>query len=151
MKLEQQVVSLELAKKLKELGVKQEGLYVWTNQTIPETLWSVGEFEARWGSQGGAYDEFIAFTVAELGEMLPDYTIELGNLKIGKCETDHMTMKKHKKGWWNISYWTWENAYTKNKDIFLRENDKYLQQADTEADARAKMLIYLIENKLITI
>lgn len=29
MKLESQVVSLELAKKLKELGVKQESLFQW--------------------------------------------------------------------------------------------------------------------------
>ena len=29
MKLEDQVVSLELAKKLKELGVKQESLFYW--------------------------------------------------------------------------------------------------------------------------
>ena len=29
MKLEQQVVSLELAKKLKELGVKQDSLFYW--------------------------------------------------------------------------------------------------------------------------
>lgn len=39
MKLEQQVVSLELAQKMKELGVKQESIYYWrscSNNTRPE-------------------------------------------------------------------------------------------------------------------
>lgn len=66
MKLEHQVVSLELAKKLKELGVKQESLYWWVNR-FP---WSIQRHEeGRW-SRARTHS---AFTVAELGEILTPY------------------------------------------------------------------------------
>ena len=81
MKLEQQVTSLELSKKLKELGVKQEGLFLWT---LDESYDKEGTLLMKDGH--GHYsllDEFCsysfnkynyncsAFTVAELGELLP--------------------------------------------------------------------------------
>lgn len=167
MPLEQQLASLTLSQRLKELGVKQESLFTWVTFdshsvvdhttggyktmrfTTLERMEILEEYEER------GYPEVIefcsAFTVAELGEMLPDYTQELGNLEISKCETDHFNMKKKEKGWWNVSYWTWKNAYSKNGDIYLERESKHLQQADTEADCRAKMLIYLLERKLITL
>ncbi len=64
MTLEQQVTSLELSKKLKDLGVKQESLFWWGKKmgfTKIEILHK--------GNSGGI--ECAAFTVAELGEMLP--------------------------------------------------------------------------------
>ena len=95
MNLEDQVCSLELAKKLKELGVKQESIFWWI------------EFVNGWELRFATFkvptlnDVISAFTVAELGEGLPD-----------EC----------------VSYY-----------------------ADTEANARALMLIYLIENRLVKI
>lgn len=84
MKLEQQVCSLELAKKLKELGVKQESAFVWSvpnpekgrNEREKLVLGKYCEVmlchKARdWGE---AFDVYSAFTVAELGEMLPAET-----------------------------------------------------------------------------
>jgi hypothetical protein len=59
-----------------------------------------------------------AFTVAELGEMLPE-TYYSGSNQFG-------------------SYWCSTVNVTDRTFV-----------ADTEADARAKMLIYLVENKLI--
>ncbi len=59
-------------------------------------------------------------------------------------------MKKHKKGWWNVSYWSWKNAYTnRHNDIYLKQENKHLQQAKTMANTLAKMAIYLKENNLI--
>src|SRR6266516_6355210 len=64
MKTEEQVTSLELSKKLKELDVKQESIFYWL-------LTTMGEYEVT--DRGNVYmpkDTFYsAFTVAELGGM----------------------------------------------------------------------------------
>jgi hypothetical protein len=67
MKLEQQVVSLELAKKLKELGVKQESLFYW-NRHKSEISWGLSQTNC---SKISHWETISAFTVAELGELLP--------------------------------------------------------------------------------
>jgi hypothetical protein len=70
-----------------------------------------------------------AFTVAELGELLKNTGVESGN------------------GYFRNTFWFKDKWYgtmdTKNEDPAIT--------ADTEADARAKMLIYLLENNLITL
>jgi hypothetical protein len=131
MKLEQQVCSLELAQKLKELGVKQE----------------CSEYDAYWVNPGGRgwklffletqedpptqtpYEWCRAFTVAELGEMLPFEIATDESRKLGHCG---MSMQNGK---W-LAWWF---------------GDGYSLEATTEADARVKMLIYLLENTLITL
>ncbi len=60
MNLEQQVVNLELARRLKALNVKQESLFNWLEGII---------VYGHCGHKGNDY--VSAFTVAELGEMLP--------------------------------------------------------------------------------
>lgn len=63
MKLEDQVVSLDLAKKLKELGVKQESYFYW----IGESIWNPtdqSDYETR---NTPPKSEWVpAFTVSEL-------------------------------------------------------------------------------------
>jgi len=148
MKLKDQVCSLELAKKLKKLGVEQESLFNWVNEKLTFEQPSK-EFKVASTSW------YSAFTVAELGEKLPDYIKDFGNLDIGKNYTDHVTMKKKlaKHRTWHISYWTWGDFHTpKHKDLYFKQisNPEIpLIHAKTEANARAKCLIYLIENKLI--
>jgi len=77
MKLENQVVSLELAKKLKELGFKQESLFWWR-------VWNDGRAEADYlggytPKELGENKEmefegfYSAYTVAELGELIEYY------------------------------------------------------------------------------
>jgi hypothetical protein len=65
MTIEEQVTSLEVSKKLKELGVKQESLWYW---------WKAGHIFVEERRYAGRQWEKLAsaFTVAELGEMLPD-------------------------------------------------------------------------------
>ena len=111
MKLEKQVCSLELAKKLKELGVKQESLWFYNSKTMKLQR----GFSAHTSNKGMTWS-ISAFTVAELGEMLPSgyYSIREGSV--------------------------WE--------CWLRNGTQKVE-ASTEADARAKMLIYLLENKLM--
>lgn len=126
MQLEKQVVSLELAKILKELGVEQKSLFWWASMMRGDEEESVlvnvetltrmykGEYGWVWLS---------AFTVAELGEMLP---------------WDIVIHRDINKGW----HITFQANGLAEKDILFSEDS-------TEADARAKMLIYLLEQGLI--
>jgi len=119
MKLEKQICSLEHAKKLKELGVKQESEWIWA-------IMNIGAGQSAYiyntvGDKGYHRDEhYSAYTVAELGDILKDYS--------GNVEYDG----KFKK--WRIIYF--ESSYT-------------TEIIGSEADARAKLLIYLLENKLL--
>lgn len=123
MKLEQQLTSLELSKKLKELGVKQESYFYWVlKPTYYEfVLRPKEDHQSIEPKLRKNYEQYNAFTVAELGEMLPDY---FSSQKRDKIDNDFIC--------WNIKL-----------QVDFR--------ADTEADARAKMLIYLLENNLITL
>ena len=70
MTLEQQVCSLELAKRLKELGVQQESYFNWILNANDN--WLVWDDTMRSDYETGREKDAIsAFTVAELGEMLP--------------------------------------------------------------------------------
>jgi hypothetical protein len=152
MKLEQQVCNLELAKRLKELGVKQESLFWWVQQVDevpsksgrhlptyrPVDSWVVLD---RLGEHG--QKSIAALTVAELGELLP-YTIDNGrqlfNLQMFKCTGNFRDESRY-----SLEY----NSILKDKNGAY---EMEVQRGDeSEADARAKMLIYLLENKLITL
>ena len=118
MKLEDQVVSLELAMKLKELGVKQESLFSWYHHTTEDVENNIKDnWKLKMGSPSEAKtsEDVSAFTVAELGERLP------------------------------FCYTTWTNV--RGDDWWCGDLRGTLRPIDgaTEADARAKMLIYLIE------
>ena len=115
MDLSKQVISLELAQKLKDLGVKQESLFCWK----PDGGWHL--------SQKFGQHSISAFTVAELGDILSSTSYNWQNAKY-----DHEAAK----GRWFISDYS---------------NKLPVQVEETEADARAKMLVYLIENKLINL
>ena len=129
MTIEKQVCSLELAKRLKELAVKQESLFAWKD---------IGEYQVIISQEPSLIKGKIlasAFTVAELGEML-SWAIE------GKL----LCISKDVKGGWVVFYEDNVIGGIINKELRI-----YDQVADTEADARAKMLIYLVENKLVTL
>lgn len=133
MELEKQVTSLALSQRLKELGVKQESVFYWWDfekgtpkeETVlaqRKTGWNRiyhGEWFTTLGHKTEQYAS--AFTVAELGEMLPQ---------------GYMSVKASK---WHCD----------NLDMYIEPDAAVIAEADTEADARAKMLIYLIENDLI--
>lgn len=137
MKLENQVVSLGLAKKLKELGVKYDNSYfVWFHTMNGE--WSLVARIYN-GVEAGYYKYRPAFTVAELGEMLPLYV----NLPYERDE-NHKTKKRLQL--WREKNDSWDVAYNTDGNNCIKE---VWEQDKTEVNARAKMLIYLIENKLI--
>jgi hypothetical protein len=122
MKLEEQVVSLELSKKLRDLGVEQESLFYYV---LRGELLAGYELCYRVGESIGYLEQYFkevisAFTVAELGEILPPLvTSARGEDGVG----------------WYIMH-----------DIGgITEHVSDM----TEANARAKMLIELIEKGIV--
>lgn len=147
MKLEQQVCALKYAKRLKKLNVKQKSLIYWLNiehclhMKVKEDGYTLQEdengnfiidkidYKIELGNPFvrniDEENRWSAFTVAELGELLPP-----------NCYTQ--------KGYENLS----------NKWICHRIIDNYhtdIWISVREADARAKMLIHLLENNLISL
>jgi len=135
MELIKQVTSLELSKKLMELGVPQHSCFYWNckdEKVVYNKHLGVAPIDF-----GRGY--VSAFTVAELGEMLPDSITENGQtalLETRRCN-----------GGWYIRYIT----IYRNSVIIPAHRQLIGDPNETEADARAKMLIYLIENKLISL
>lgn len=136
MNIENQVASLELSKKLKELGVKQESVWYWvgwygySTETI-KMIFSVKTNSEIKQIERDFHIEKIcsAFTVAELGEMLPEC------YSSGKTNLDYMETNKEV-----------ERFYCQNNN-----RTSIRKFADIEADARAKMLIWFIENKRVEV
>jgi len=138
MKLKDQVCSLELAKRLKELGVKQRSYFWWVELShelvTTQTAVISGIEEERCELRDiGVKRICSAFTVAELGEMLPLYLEIDANKGISfSVETCGLQIwKTYDNKGWVVAY---GNRITSD---------------DTEANARAKMLVYLLENDLI--
>ena len=129
MRLEKQVCSLELAKRLKDMGVKQDSYFFW--RTFPD-----GSAGLRTGEQQSF--DFAAFTVAELGELIGPY-FQINSGRSGRP-----------------AIMVWAEALPNilvrsNPDLHPPEEVKRapLMSADTEADARAEILVYLIKNALL--
>lgn len=137
MELSKQVVSLDLARKLKELGVKQEALYFWV--FWDDTVHRLQGTPNGWKLEMRAHrdcESYAAFTVAELGEMLPS-SIDARSKKDGRKLISY--------------YLSYDSAglvlcYSHHLDIrqVLCET-----ASESEAEARGLMLAYLIENKLV--
>lgn len=141
MNLDKQVCSFGLAKKLKELGVKQESYFWWVETKRGEIfIWDskdknlVAEVDHRLAREHVLYS---AFTVAELLEKMPDY-----------IDTDHgrSYLKIDKRN----MYPGVEYSCGYHSDVFERFNKGFAED-DSFSNAIAKMLIYLLENKLIDI
>ena len=121
MKLENQVVSLELAKKMKELGFEQESLFYWIIHRYEPIDLYYFENGINIPFDDEVSEKYSAYTVAELGEMLPincaswrsDKTLySCQRFDFGGCCGQEIT-------------------------------------ADTEADCRARLLIWLKENNYL--
>lgn len=127
MPLEKQVTSREPSKRLAELGVKRESYFFhWkANSGNRGEAWEISTY--RPSKDTGEGECYSAFTVAELGEMLPLQVMKFSNA---------FHCVKLRKGRWLATY----NSHSMPRIT-----------ADTEADARAKMLIYLIENGLLDV
>jgi hypothetical protein len=86
-------VSLEIAKELKKLGAEQDSLWVWI-----EAPYRHMGYECRLSRDSDPYlENYSAYTVAELGEMLPgEISEKIGSmtanpyfLECGKIDDEH--------------------------------------------------------------
>lgn len=133
MELESQLSSLELSNKLEKLGVKQESLYKWNvpELTDEEKEKGHGYLDSELVPKLYTEDQWEAYTedyIPPSSKMYSAFTVaELGEML---KEIDE-PMPWHANGYW----WFYEGETQVS--------------IDTEANARAKMLIYLLENKLI--
>lgn len=119
MKVEEQVCSLNLAKRLKELNVKQDSYFFYEYYSM--SAYMIVDNQHIHSYEGVIY--YSAFTVAELGMMLP--------------AVNPSSRSKDGTGWYmNV--------------IYPIEKWNQMYPCETEADARASMLIYLLENGLLT-
>jgi hypothetical protein len=156
MKLEDQVVSLELAKRLKELGVKQESYAYWIEG---EATYSTGRTEniiiLSLEFQLGIDTQYSAFTVAELGAMLP-FTIKMNEWKSISFVRPKTFYLDNMIGYTDHGY-----SPSISYNFYLYDDEEEHNEVElivgpdfsdpNEANSRAQMLIYLLENGLINI
>ena len=135
MELTEQMPTLELCKKLKALGYPQEGLFYWTGKAdFPEGH----ALEGDNGTRRIVYQPdklpskgFVAPTVAELGEWLPRVIKGISSV------FGEFYLRIERNRGWKVGY--------------VSKNGKATRfvSADTEANARAKCLIWLVENNYL--
>ena len=141
--LEQQVISLALAQTLKALGVAQESLYVWS---VPVPARAKDEVERKAVERVGTglyeataawtdvFDTYAAFTSVELGALLPAVIEIEGRDRWLRIEKDDGVSAPSV---WRVQY---EEEGQEVGPSF---------EAEREADARAQVLIYLLEHHLL--
>lgn len=120
---EQQLSSLEISKRLRELGINEASLFQYCFHAItggPDYVHLTYEGHGL-TSCGNQYLKISAYTVAELGEMLPK------------------GINSYKD---NLFPWTCER---------MHDGYRSCSGGHTEAEARAKMLIHLIEQGIVEV
>ncbi len=138
MELKNQVVSLEIAEKLDGLMPRKPSLFAyygnagtWHEEAIVDmSMYAESDEDFK------KHKLLPAYTVAELGEILPFYIQGVGELV---CVKNYLHRDGLNTSGWNVGYNKTINGGTETPRIC----------ADTEANARGLMLIYLLENKLI--
>lgn len=133
MELKEQVVSLELAKKLKELGVKQKSLIFYAKS--PENKFRlyplyIDPSDSDVVKISDKEKEYAAFTIAELWDKLPSF------LKVEEHGYVNLQMSKLDDG--------------RTKVMYLSITDPvWTHIASKAADACASALAHLLESNLI--
>lgn len=124
MKIEDQVVSLELAKQLKEIGIKQDSIWYWVEH------YKSGTNKIIWSLYQNDEDDIVnkhisAYTFAEISSMLPA-TLECNDDPYEPCDGIYIQTRKEKDGTWNC------------------DDGNYCAKSKRIADAPAKMILYLL-------
>lgn len=148
MKLENQLILIDQAKKLKELGVAQLGVFSWLyspsneHYVISHQPVEALELLAQSNRKSREWQEriekgiFSAFTCAELGIMLPDYiTVDFYRMHMHEIKQD----QNSKPAIFSVTIGKFE------------DHDVPTFTSECETFARCNLLIHLIENKFITV
>ena len=98
---EKECSNLELSKKLKELGVLQESKFLWFKNYFPDGYLKKGEWELVSGKPLFQKDEtavcdndcYSAYTIGELGEMLPKAGVR-AEMLIYLIENNYITVEE---------------------------------------------------------
>jgi len=130
MELKDQVCSLELAKRLKELGVKQKGLFSWARQGGFKN-WGLELYPPKPQLKRIGRDYYVAFTSSELFNILPSV----------KCYEPQL-VRGYLFGDTQLKYCCRYDGTESDNSPFVDINP---------CNALAKMLVYLIENELMEI
>jgi hypothetical protein len=143
MKLASLPISINLAEALYQLGIRYDSVFYWYQEKFHEglTLFETGKDQLTmlWKQHIGrpsfenrnVLKEYSAYTCNELGEILPGFITS---------QTDR----------YFISF----GRNNKNWDYFYESyyhNKLFIVSAPTEQDARAMLLIKIIENKYIDV
>lgn len=142
MKLSDQVCTLEQAKKLMALGIDADAInaqFVWHNLNLPEFTLALQIDAEEWANKpkrGANIGEvFSAFTVAELGVMLPNTINDRAAIILFQNN-----LPKESEGRFvaMIVMNSWEQRPLRR------------EYGRTEAEARAALLIHLLESGKVT-
>jgi hypothetical protein len=146
--LEQQVCNLQLSMRLKELGVKQESIFVW--EYYDDECYGIKFIPyAVIPDRFNCIKWYLAFTVAELGALLPVYVEVENSLLEYYC---YVTDEEYRYDENDNPTILSEPRYYYCRYLRMQPTTISIEMKDeNEANARAKMFIYLLENKLITI
>lgn len=143
MDLVSQITSKRISRELKELGVKQDSQFYWwgnreKTKLLPIHRTQIFESIIDYGVKNNRYCS--AFTVAELGRMLPDTFFN------GK-EMYEITFRNFVKSLKNKTrtFYVTAETYTDDGPMYAHIKD------ENEANARARMFIFLLKNKLVQI
>lgn len=147
MNLSEQCVSLELAQRLKELGVKQESLFYWADDDIVisqdiDLLLENGDvrnnsYTCNHLTDNKTDEIYSAFTSAELGEMLPREIAFNGDAHY--LHIMHGTTP----GYWHGCYKSFDHPFERARICDLIS--PVSKQGDSLANLIALMVIDLIE------
>jgi hypothetical protein len=129
MKIEEQVCSLDQAVKLRSLWLTLESLYSWMPTT---TGWGIFETLDFASLVRENIEFFPAYTVAELGVLLPENRLSSGRLLI-------------------IDFDRCGDKFRTHLTSFSHEFQSQWFVEDTEAKSKTECLIWLIANKLLKV
>lgn len=136
MKIEDTVCTLEQSKKLAELGVELDTLYVWDDFYQPPVLI---ERSKRLASIKYSLHIFAAPTTAELGMLLP---VDIEN-KENPEDTYYLEIYNFRKSDTVLGNDGWLIVYCARSDLF------FCAKGIKETQVRADALIWLIENRYV--